>query len=523
MSSPTLLPGSLLGAERPRVEVRPPGIEYTLGPEAAELASRAGLPLEPWQRAGLDLMLSVRSDGRWACFEYGEICARQNGKSAMFMARALAGLFLLGERLVMWSAHEYKTSMEAFLAMRALIEALGEPVEGKRGNVIRIGRTLVKINNTNGEEAFERLDTRQRLKFVARSKGSGRGFTADCHLIDEAFAYTQLQHSALMPTLNAVANPQIAYASSPPLDGQSGEVLFGLRARAESVTPGDLGWRDWGLAGDLDSLMQMSPGDRRAFLDDRERWAATNPALGRGRVGPESIARNRASLDEASFGREILGLWPRRSTGADWAVIPKGTWMARGGAFDRPDGPVVFAVAAAYPDAEFGSIAVAGRRDGELLTQVVEHREGTSWLVARAQELRDRHGPIAVLLDKKGPARHLIPEFEAAGIALTHPSMDEIAQAAAVFYAETAGDAPTLRHYDQPELDDALAAAQKRPIGDGWTWMRKGATDISPLEAATLAAWGAVHFQPADVPPPVAVSSSSGSRPETADLSRAGF
>jgi hypothetical protein len=89
--------GSLQGAAKPRVECVPPSA-YSLGDEAVELARRAGLVLDPWQADSIRLMLSVREDGKWACFEYGEIVARQNGKGAILECRALAGLFLLDER-----------------------------------------------------------------------------------------------------------------------------------------------------------------------------------------------------------------------------------------------------------------------------------------------------------------------------------------------------------------------------------------------------------------------------------------
>jgi hypothetical protein len=57
-----------------------------------------------------------RADGKWAAFEVGLNVARQNGKGSILEARELAGLFLLGERLIIHSAHEFATSLEAFRA-----------------------------------------------------------------------------------------------------------------------------------------------------------------------------------------------------------------------------------------------------------------------------------------------------------------------------------------------------------------------------------------------------------------------
>jgi hypothetical protein len=49
-----------------------------------------------------------------------DVVPRQNGKGTILEARELAGLFLLGERLLIHSAHEQDTSLEHF---RRLLES----------------------------------------------------------------------------------------------------------------------------------------------------------------------------------------------------------------------------------------------------------------------------------------------------------------------------------------------------------------------------------------------------------------
>ena len=94
--SPTSEPES--PRKRPRVELAPPS-EYTLGPEALKLAKRAGLIADPWQVDSVNLMMSVRADGKWACFEFAEWVPRQNGKGAIAEIRVLAGCLLLEEEM----------------------------------------------------------------------------------------------------------------------------------------------------------------------------------------------------------------------------------------------------------------------------------------------------------------------------------------------------------------------------------------------------------------------------------------
>jgi hypothetical protein len=157
-------------------------------------------------------------------------------------------------------------------------------------------------------------------------------------------------------------------------------------------------------------------------------------------------------------------------------------------------------LSAAHPKADWGSIAVAGRRGGEIYVQVVEHRRGTSWMSARMKELQDEHKPCAVILDDKDPAVAEKAALEEAGVKLTGLPMGDATEAFAMFVAAVIGDAPYLRHYDQPELDAAVANAVKRPVGDAHTWARKGSPDISPLVAATHAFYAVATRKPIPTP-----------------------
>lgn len=509
-------PGSLLGASRPRVELRPADAEYSFGEVAVELATRAGLPPEPWQADGLEVMLGVRADNRWAAREYGEIVGRQQGKSAgLGVPRALAGLLLLGERLIMWSAHEYKTAMESFLTCRDALVALGKQVGP---NAIVVDGVRIRVNNTNGEEGFA-TSTGQRLRFIARSKGSGRGFSGDCNIVDEAFAYTRAQQSALSPTMLARPNPQTIYLSSPPLDGDSGEVLFGLKARGEA---GDirLGWRDWGLGLRLDDLARMAPDERRALLDDRANWAATLPALGRGRVTVEAVDQLRREMDEFDFAREVTGCWPMQGDGSK-RVLTEKMWDPLADPESQIAGAVVFGIDAT-PDRSAAAIGAAGVRDDDVdHVEVVEQRPGLGWVVDRAVEMDTRAGGALWVIDPNGPAGSLVPDLEDAGLRLLLVSGGDYVRACGAFYDAVVQEA--LRHLDDPVLNAAAEAARRRPAGDGgFAWGRKHSrASIAPLVAVTLALWGlAVEGRGGPAVAPMAVESG---QLATAGIGRIGF
>src|SRR4051812_39799203 len=173
MTSLVAAPAGLVGHQRPRIASIPPS-SSSAGAEAVELARMAGLHLDPWQEFALEAALGERPDGRWSAFEVGLVVSRQNGKGSVLEGRELAGLFLLGERLIIHSAHQFDTSLEAFSRLEALIADNDE-----------FARRVKKITRSHGEEGIT-LTNGQRIRFRTRTKGGGRGFSCDCLILDEA-------------------------------------------------------------------------------------------------------------------------------------------------------------------------------------------------------------------------------------------------------------------------------------------------------------------------------------------------
>lgn len=453
------------------------------GHEAVELAESAGLYLDPWQQDVLVYALGERSDAMWAAPDVGLVVPRQNGKGTVLEARELAGLFLFGES-ILHTSHEFKTSMDHYRRLERLIRTTPD-----------LHRKVHSYPKAPGTEGIVMRDGRA-LRFMARTKGAGRGFPADMVVIDEAFAATDEQLAALLPTTQSKRNPQVWYTSSPPLDGVTGEPLFALRARGEAGDPG-LCWLDWGAELGVDP-------------DDRDAWWATNPALGYRGNSEAGLARLRAAMTAEAFARECLGVWPRNSAEM-WTVVPRGDWFAaRDATFGHPS-PVAFAVGLST-DRQWSTIAAAGPIGGGLLgIAVVDRREGTGWVVGRLQELVSRWKPVAVVIDKGSPAGSLAGEAEEAGIELTPIQTRDVAAAAGAFYDGIAGrpgvdpesgelgrDPRIIRHRDQPELNAAVAGAVKRQLAAAWAWDQMAASvDITPVIACSNALWGYTTRAPA--------------------------
>ena len=401
----------------------------------------------------------------WAAFEVALIVSRQNGKGAILESLELAALFLddFGVNLILHSAHEFKTAQEAFLRIRSMVE-----------NRPDFERRVARVRTAAGQEAIE-LKNGKRLRFIARSSGSGRGFAADLVVLDEAFNLGDDAMAALLPTLSTRPNPQIWYTSTA---GNETSVQLGrVRERGLAGNDPSLAFFEWSIA----------PGDAH---DDPAAWARANPGMGI-RISEEYIARERAALSPDAFARERLGvgLYPTDLADA-WQVITREAWASLLDAGSAAEDPVAFA-ADAMPKGQFSAISVAGRRaDGLLHVEVVDHREGTAWVVPRLVELVAKHSPCAVVIDPTGQIGHLIGEVEAAGIEVLQPVPRDAAQACGQFF-EAATDSGTLRHRGDMPLMKALGGAVSRPLADAWAWDRKNASvDICPLVSVTLAAWG---------------------------------
>ncbi|MFJ4974201.1 terminase [Streptomyces coeruleorubidus] len=466
------------GWQRPPIETVPPSVS-TAGQEAIDLAARAGLQLDPWQQHVLRRGMGEDANGSWSAFECAVNVPRQNGKGGIIEARELWGLFIGGEQLILHSAHEFKTAKNAFKRIERLIR--GCPDLHKRVKAYRY---------TVGEESIE-LHSGQVLRFIARSKGSGRGFTGDCNILDEDMILGDEAMDALLPTMAAVANPQIWYLGSAGIGAPSVQ-LGRLRRRAlaaiEAGAPDpSLAYFEWSADLHVDECPTGCTDHDDAASD--ESVLKANPAVGF-RLTLEKVRNERLTLSPAGYARERLGVGDYPSDSADtWQVIGEDAWRALAAAESEPSDPVAFAIDMT-PERSHAAICVAGEWRGGTHVEVVDHRPGTGWILDRAAELHEKWRPRCWVVDGGGPAGSLIADLEEClGVEVVQPKAREVAASCGQFYDAVAEQ--TLSHLDQAPLASALAGAQKRPLGDAWAWARRlVSVDISPLVAVTLAKWG---------------------------------
>lgn len=471
-----------LGLQEPTILHSPPDVvSLAAADEAIQLADAYGIcdgnPLSESQRITLRNALGERADHSWAATRVADFGPRQGtGKNDKIAARELAGLILFGERLQIHTAHEFPTANESFLRLVSVFE-----------NWDDLRSRVARIRYANGEQGIELLSG-QRLKYRARTGGSGRGFAkADLIVYDEAQHLAREHTAASGPTKMANPNSQTWYAGSGGLSTSA--KAWQIRREALSGDAGRLAYTE--MTGEVVSLVngrhQFSMPDD---VLDRDVWYACIPGLGRW-VSEEGVMAQYEDLGPEMFAREILCVWDPDPNDEANATIDIDAWDRLTDAKSEPvsDVRVSFDMT---PDRKRCSFGLAGRRaDGVGHVEERDSRVGTGWVVDRALELATGHGcPITVA--KGSPGAAFIDLFERAGVPVDVMSSAENVEACGRFIDAARLLPPAFRHLGDVRLRSAILSAQVKPAGDAFVWSRRSsAADITPLTTATMA-WGRV-------------------------------
>lgn len=448
-----------------------------------------GIEPLPWQRWLMIHAHELRPDGRFRFRTVVVLVARQNGKTTIVEGKNLWKMFVLQVRLVIGTAQNLDLSEESWDHAVDIVESIPE-----------LAAEVAKVDKTNGKKALK-LTNGSRWKIAAASRRGGRGLSGDDVNLDELREHQNWDSwGAVTKTTMARPNPQI-WAFSNAGDDKSivlNALLEQGRAAAEHPETADptLGLFEWSAADDIKCTCGRpdnihTPNCR---LRDPAARAQANPALGY-TVTVEALDSALTTDPEAVYRTECM-CQRVPDMRPDWVVVPEAVWRGLADSSSRRTGRVLFALDAT-PDATHAAIGVAGvRADGLGHLEVVEHHRGTGWVVARAVDIKDRHG-VPFVVDPKGPAGFLIPDLEDAGVEVIKFSAGDVADATGSFIAATGkeGDESTFRVMPHPALDAAVAGAVTKPLGDGQKWDRRSPiVDISPLVAITLARQGLATY-----------------------------
>lgn len=457
----------------------------TLGGKAAKVMEAMGCTPMPWQRYVLDVALEIDPEtGLFAYRKIGLSVPRQQGKTELvftiMLHRALA---FDGNRTVYaaQTANDARKRWTDELVARAETSPLGPRFHARR---------------TNGNEAYICKANRSMIQITANTEKAGHGPPLDLGMIDEAFAHTDDRlEQAMGPAMSTRKNAQMWWVSA----GGTTKSAFLNKKRESGREMIQQSYANGDFSGAVAYFEWFAP--ESLPRDEVSTWKTVMPALGI--TTNEAIIRAELeSMDPAEFDRAYLNR-TRKPTPPDDPNVPKREWLECIDPESRPTAKLAFGIDVS-PQRDHASISVASMRDdGEIHVELVDRRAGTEWIVPALKRLKELWGPVAITLDRAGPAGSLLDELNSAGISLPSdpkkplkgdlaiPKSFEVAAACGQF--ADAVRQGTVKHVDQPLLSAAINGAVTRSLNEAWAWNRKSAqVDITPLVAATFARWALI-------------------------------
>lgn len=466
------------GAQEPRVALQPKRADSLDATEAAFLSSGYGLTPDPWQTLILEAWLGRKRDGMYAAGRCGLAVPRQNGKNGILEVAELHKMVALGRR-VLHTAHEVKTARKAFVRLASFFDNPTRHPE--------MAALVKEIRRTNGQEAII-LNNGASCEFVARSRGSGRGYTVDDLVCDEAQELTDEQLEALLPTISSApsGDPQIILTGTPPATDSLGYAFTRMRDDGHKAKDPRLSWHEWSV-------------DAGADPDDRANWYATNPSLGR-RLSLSVVSDERAGMSDAGFLRERCGMWLTKG-GTASRLISAQAWSDTG--VDEPPASGIKSFGVAF-SADGERVAVAGAlkvEDGPTHVELVGIHSGdmdggigslADWLAERW-----RDSGLIVMSGRAGSSS-LYEELRSRGVSAkamrVATTPDYFTSCSMTLDAIRQRTLTHLASEGQAALDDSIAVCDKAVRGRDGAWGWRATTedgDETPTEAISLALWAA--------------------------------
>ena len=441
-------------ASKPRYATRPRAERDSFGGKIGLVANGLQLPLMPWQAEVVNIF-GEQLDGRPAYRELVLTVPRQSGKTTLILAIMLHRALFYGR-----SQRIAYTAQTGHDARQKLLDDFVPIIERSP-----FAALVDRVYRANGDEAII-FGNGSRIEVLRNSISAGHGRTLDLAIIDEAFAdEDDVREQALLPTMATKKDAQIVVVSTAGTERSlylKRKVDQG-RAAAEADIGEGIAYFEWSASPDDDPF-------------DREVWRRVMPALGL-TVEESAVEHAMSSMTPNEFRRSYLNVW---STASEQR-IPQKVWLASCSAKVAPAGALTFAVDVAL-DRSRGSIAVC---DGSGNIELIENRDGVSWIQQRVLELY-RRWKGNVIVDGYGPASSFVDPLKALGVPIVVYRTADVVAACALFYDAVLDKAIKVKSDDR--LDKAIGAATRRAVGQTWLFQRNTPdADISPLYAILLA------------------------------------
>lgn len=462
------LPSSYVtGNQRPTDEVLVPCVGND-ALDAIDLLSEAGYELMDWQKYLLEAWLGFKADGRWAAKTCANQTPRQNGKTLVICARALAEMLFYGGT-VLYTSQLQKTSTETFREMSDILSKT------------KLKKYLAPngIKTALGREEIV-LKSGARMKFIARTRNGGDGQHGSLLIFDEAQALDPQSQESFKYAISACRTKrrgQTIYNGTPPKDGDYGILFEGIRNRAMDGTSKVTVWTEW----------SAGYGGRCPDVADRSLWERVNPSWGILIMEEDTESELEDSHDPEKFAHQRLGWWTGQK--AAQTLIGEDEWNALEA--DAPDmwDKLAYGVKLSS-DGALVCLSVATIADGMGHIEFIRQEplsNGIGWLVDWIMQ-PDRQEQVAVVaIDGKSGADDLARRLIARGMsrnAIVVAGAEFAANASAMLVNNVADG--MLTHPNDQTLNESATKSTRRRIGSSGAF-GFGGEHPEPIESSALA------------------------------------
>jgi len=440
----------LIGSTEPRIHT-PLLNAPTRAQEVADLATKIGLPLVPWQRWVLDDLLSIDDARNWRKKTALILVARQNGKTHLARMLILSHLFLWGSKNVLGMSSNRNMALDTFRQVAYTIEDNQFLKDQVR-----------QIRLANGQESITLLNG-ARYEIAAATRDAPRGKTADFLYIDELREWTEESFTAALPVTRARPNAMTLMTSNAG-DGFS-SVLNSLRERCLSYPPDNLGFYEY-------SAPQHSK------ITDRKAWAMANPALGHlitEQTLEESVSTNSIEATKT----EMLCMWVD-STVSPW--VYGSIEQCSDSSLEIPVGPQTIMAFDIAPTRRSGALVMGQVKDGKIAVGLAQlwHSDIAIDEIKMASDINEwarKYHPSTICYDKYA-TQTIATRLEQSGWRLQDVSGQAFYQACSDLADGLANS--RVVHSGQAELVQHLNNCAAKTNDAGWRIIRrKSAGDVT--------------------------------------------
>lgn len=422
----------------------------------------------PWQQMIADVALELLPDGTPAYREIVTVVPRQCGKTSLMLAFEL-------QRALLWGGPQVigYTAQTGWDARRKLIDDQAPLIESSE-----LSSTIKRVYRGAGMEAIH-FRNGSRIDVMPSTPTAGHGRILNGGVIDEAFAdIDDRREGAILPAMSTKRDAQLLIIST----AGTQESIY-LKRKVEQG-------REYAKSGERQGTAYFEySAHEDDDIDDPRVWARNIPAYGL-TIDERVVRHARRTMTEGEFRRAMLCQW----TVQDEAAIPARFVQRVLDSSVMPEGHLSFGIDVAL-DRSYAAISVS---DEIGRIELIDHREGVTWVVDRALELWRRHKG-SLVVDGYSPANSLVDRLEAGGVPVTRYTLRDMTAACGVLYDAVLEDSVRIRPH--ASLEASIAAAKKKTTASGWLWSRTVDTaDLTPLFSATIAYHHATNRKPPDKP-----------------------